>query len=677
MKQSIITFLLMAFATVVFAQDKTAKLTLKVDNPSVTVSPYLYGLMTEEINYSYEGGLYAQLIRNPSMKDVAPMPRRQGGGPPPEFHPNRRPVIPGWSLSDTLAANLTIDRNEGLNTANTISLCLDIPDGGKDIGLLNEGFWGFPVRPNTVYKGSLYVKTAASGSPTLTISLESLDGKTVYAKTTVTGINGQWKKYPYSFSTGSGDKPTKEARLRITASDKGKYWFTRVTLFPPTYNNRPNGLRPELMTMMRNMNPKFLRFPGGNYLEGNTFSARFNWKETIGDPDTRPGHDSPWGYRSTDGLGLLEFLEWAEDIGAEPLVGVFAGYVLNRDYLTGEFLEPFIKDALDEIEYITGATGTKWGAQRAKDGHPEPFKLTYVEIGNEDWFDRSGSYTQRYKQFYDAIKAKYPALEIISTIGGNTNMGSTMNVPGVKIDIIDEHYYRGAGDMYKNAFQYDSYDRNGPKIFCGEWATREGSPTPYMNAALGDGAWMTCMERNSDICIMSCYAPMFVNVSPGAMQWESDLIGYDALTVYGSPSYYAQVIFAGYLGDKVVPVEAENIPTFELPLTRMDSIRNASPSVVQKLYYVATKDTKTGNVFLKVVNVEKEPQKVAISIEGKSKVQPKALKVELKGDSPTATNTIDHPENIIPVKSETKVGKNFAYTFPPYSITMLQINTHK
>ncbi|MDR1370188.1 MAG: alpha-N-arabinofuranosidase [Dysgonamonadaceae bacterium] len=649
------------------AREEAPKLVLQVDKASVTVSPMLYGLMTEEINYSYEGGLYAQLIRNPSMKDAIPGRQGQGRG-------GTQPVIPGWSVSDTIAASISIDRNEGINAANRVSLLVELKEN-KTVGVLNEGFWGFPIRPNTDYKGSFYVKTTA-GSPTLTVTLESLDGGTVYATAKVSGISGQWKKHQFSFRTGAGVIPTKDARFRISAGIPGQYRFTRVTLFPPTFNNRPEGLRPDLMGMMRDMNPRFLRFPGGNYLEGGNFANRFNWKETTGDTDLRPGHESPWGYRSTDGLGMLEFLQWAEDIGAEPLVGLFAGYVLNRDYLTGSFLQPFIDDALDQIEYVMGGTDTKWGAKRAGDGHPEPFKLTYVEIGNEDWFDASGSYTQRYMQFYEAVKAKYPQLEIISTIGGNTNMGNTMNVPGVRVDIIDEHYYRNANDMYRNAFQYDSYDRNGPKIFCGEWATREGRPTTNMNAALGDAAWMTCMERNSDVCIMSCYAPLFVNVSPGAMQWESDLIGYNALDAYGSPAYHAQVIFASYLGDKVVPVVAENLPTFELPLTRRDSVTGASPVSVQKLYCVATKDSETGHVYLKVVNVEKEPQKVSISIDGKMKVASKATKVELRGSHPEDTNTIDEPEKIIPVKSYIKASGNFSYTFPPYSITMLQFNTN-
>jgi len=663
MKNGVLLFALIAMSCVfINAKEKTAKLILKMDKPGVTVSPMLYGLMTEEINYSYEGGLYAQLIRNPSFKDAIGKTDSHGrhvsGFSEPTF----------WTLSDSLSSSMEIDRHTGINKANNLSLCLNVKDNGKSTGILNEGFWGFPVRPKTTYNGSLYVKTDASGTPALTISLESLDGKTVYASAQISGISGEWKKYQFSFSTADGVVPTKNARFRILAETAGKYWFTRVTLFPPTYNNRPNGLRPDLMTMMRNMNPKFLRLPGGNYLEGNTFADRFNWKNTIGDTDLRPGHNSPWGYPSTDGLGLLEYMEWTEDIGAEPLLAVFAGYVLNRDYLEGDYIKPYVQDALDEIEYVIGGTDTKWGAQRAKDGHPAPFKLHYIEVGNEDWFDRSGSYPGRFKQFYDAIKSKYPQLEIISTV-------SEKLLGHVKADVIDEHYYRNADNMYRNAFQYDSYDRKGPKIFCGEWATREGSPTTNMNAALGDAAWMTCLERNSDILIMASYAPLFVNVSPGAMQWHSDLIGYDALNSYGSPSYYAQAMFGNYLGNKVIPINGEDIPKFDLPISKEESAKGASPTAVPQIYSVATKDSKTGIVYLKVVNVVGKQQKISIVFDGKVNVNSKALKVELKSANPTDTNTIDNPKNIVPVKSKIKVSRDFEYTFAPYSITVLRIST--
>ena len=417
--------------------------------------------------------------------------------------------------------------------------------------------------------------------------------------------------------------------------------------------------RVDLMEMMAEMRPKFVRFPGGNYLEGNNFANRFDWKRTIGNPDERPGHQSPWGYRSTDGLGLLEFCQWAEDTGGEPVVGVFAGYVLGGDHLDGDYIKPFIQDALDEIEYIMGDASTKWGAVRARDGHPEPFPLHYVEIGNEDFFDRSGSYPNRFKMFYEAIKARYPQLQIISTVGYDALKSKA--IPNPVVDVIDEHYYRNAFDMYRNAFQYDRYDRKGPKIFCGEWATREGSPTTNMNAALGDAAWMTCMERNSDICIMSCYAPLFVNVEPGGMQWASDLIGYDVLNAYGSPSYWAQVMFSKYLGDRIVPVEATNLPKQKLD-------RNDEANAV---FYTATTDAKTGKTFLKLVNAVGDAQKLSIKLDGVKKVKSKAKKIELKSPRPEDTNSIDNPRNIIPRESTQKVGKQFPITLAPYSITVL------
>ena len=306
-----------------------------------------------------------------------------------------------------------------------------------------------------------------------------------------------------------------------------------------------------------------------------------------------------------------------------------------------------------------GDASTKWGAVRARDGHPEPFPLHYVEIGNEDFFDRSGSYPNRFKMFYEAIKARYPQLQIISTVGYNALKSNA--IPNPVVDVIDEHYYRNAFDMYRNAFQYDRYDRNGPKIFCGEWATREGSPTTNMNAALGDAAWMSCMERNSDICIMSCYAPLFVNVEPGAMQWASDLIGYDVLNSYGSPSYWAQVMFSKYLGNRIVPVEATDIPKQTLD-------RNDEANAV---FYTATTDTKDGKTYLKLVNAVGNSQKLTIKLDGAKKVKSKAKKIELKSARPEDTNSIDKPRNIVPQESTQKVGKQFPITLAPYSITVL------
>lgn len=645
------------------------QLTLRLDKAETEVSPMLYGLMTEEINYSYEGGLYTQLIPNPSFADMFnPGGGRRGRRP--NGNAPRYTVRPDrWQLSDTVKVQVRQNRQGGINSANPTSLVVHFDEPG--LALVSEGYWGFPIRGNTTFKGSLYVKQPAapndgSAAPapmkSLKIALKSADGNTTYAETKVSGFTGDWKKLDYQLTTSATQADTKDARLFFIADEAGSIELTRVTLFAPSFKNRPNGLRTDLMEMMVEMNPKFLRFPGGNYLEGNNFANRFDWKQTIGNPDERPGHQSPWGYRSTDGLGLLEFLQWAEDIGGEPVVGVFAGYVLSGDHLDGDYVKPFIQDALDEIEYIIGdAQTTKWGAVRARDGHPAPFPLHYVEIGNEDFFDRSGSYPNRFKMFYKAIKARYPQLQIISTVGFNALKSKA--IPNPVVDVIDEHYYRNAFDMYRNAFQYDRYDRTGPKIFCGEWATREGTPTTNMNAALGDAAWMSCMERNSDICIMSCYAPLFVNVEPGAIQWQSDLIGYDVLNSYGSPSYWAQVMFAKYLGNRIVPVEATDLPKQTLD-------RNDEANAV---FYTATTDAATGKTYLKLVNAVGNAQKLNIKLAGAKKVKSKAKKIELKSARPEDTNSIGNPRNIVPKESTQKVGKQFAMTLAPYSITVLVI----
>ncbi|MBQ6243766.1 MAG: alpha-N-arabinofuranosidase [Bacteroidales bacterium] len=620
-------------------------LTLRLKEAQKDVSPMLYGLMTEEINYAYEGGLYAQLVRDPQVKELVQPQRGQSGPVRPRY----------WELSDPDGATMTLRQNEAHVNYRNNSLLVEARRSGA--ALLNRGFWGMAVRPATTYQGSLYAKGAGS----LTVSLVSTDGGTVYASQRVSGLGADWRKFEFRLATGAAFAPTKDAMLRIAFDAPGTYQLTRVMLFPPSYKG--HGLRSDLMELMAGMKPAFLRFPGGNYLEGNTFHERFDWKRTIGDVNFRPGHQCPWGYWSSDGLGLLEFLTWIEDLGGEPILGVFAGYTLNRDYVEGEYLEPFIQDALDEIEYVIGGPETKWGGQRVRDGHPAPFKLHYVEIGNEDFFDRSGSYQGRYMQFYKAIKAKYPQLQIIaSTSEQQFYDGGVMDRRDLQLDIVDEHYYRNTLGMYRAAFQYDSYDRNGPKVFCGEWASREGEPTTNLNAALGDAAWMACMERNSDHVIASCYAPLFVNVSEGAMQWRSDLLGYDALSAYGSPSYYAQCLFAQYLGDKILPVSAEGIPTF----TADDREGGELPQI----YYTATMDSKSGRIYLKLVNAVGTPQTVKLAFDGKRPVRD-IKKVEIAADDPLATNSIDAPTAVVPVESVVRLRKG-AVTLSPYSITVLE-----
>jgi alpha-N-arabinofuranosidase len=609
------------------------RLTLHLDTPTVAMSPRLYGLMTEEINFSYEGGLFGELIRNRSFKDSAK-------------------TAAFWSLVQPQTGKVTLhlDRQHPLNDAMPVSLRLNVDKAGP--GVANQGFWGIPVRPGQVYKGSFYARYEGTGSQPLILKIE---GDTVYAQTTVEAIGQDWKKYTFTLTTDN--HTSANARFSIYPAGEGTYWFTQVSLFAPTYKD--DGLRTDLMQLLAGMKPSFLRFPGGNYVEGWNFSNRWNWKETIGPAEQRPGHMSPWGYRSTDGMGLLEFLRWCEDLHMEPLLAVFAGYTLNKDYLTaGPFLQPFVDDALDEIEYITGDVSTKWGAQRAKDGHPEPFPLHYVEIGNEDGFDLSGSYEGRYAQFYDAIKAKYPALHIISTVGGKDFLGLRFPAPAGRTEIVDEHYYRNAWEMEENAHQYDHYDRSGPKVFVGEWATREGYPTTDFNAALGDAAWMTGMERNADHVIMASYAPLLVRVDPGGMQWRSDLIGYNTLTSFGSPSYYAQALFSNHLGDAIIKTSADNIPT-----------QTKDAKTIDALFYSATLNTKDNSVYLKLVNTQGVAQKVVVNLAGAKKSAETVTLWTLKADSPTETNTIDEPRKIVPLET---TAKSLNQTLPPYSITVMR-----
>ena len=648
---------LLLFNTEVSSQSPT--ITLKLDQPGFAVPTKLYGLMTEEINYSYDGGLYAELIRNRSFKDNARTPDH-------------------WSLvqEGDAKGNISLDRQNSVNENLSVSLQLDVEKTGSRIGVANDGYWGIPVHPNTTYTASFYAK--ASISSPVTLSIESIDGKIVYAKAQSKAIGSDWQQYQLTLSTAADVKPTANTRFVISTTEAGKYWFSLVSLFPPTYKNTPNGNRPDIMKLLADMKPSFLRFPGGNYLEGDYFSTRFDWKKTIGQLNKRQGHPSPWGYHSTDGMGLLEFLKWCEDLKMEPLLAVFAGYTLKGDYLDDpKLLQPFVDEALDEIEYVIGDQTTKWGAVRARDGHPAPFPLSYIEIGNEDGFDRSGSYEKRFNQFATSIRAKYPQLKVISTVGGKNDwLSGSFQIPKNKPDLIDEHFYRNSIEMQEMASLYDKYDRNGSKIFVGEWATREGFPTTNFNSALGDAAFLTGLERNSDLVLMHCYAPLFVNVNPGGMQWKSDLIGYNALTSFGSPAYYVQKMFSQNLGDQVVMFDTKNLPTqLKKPSTR-DSVAGVQPKVIPAMFFSVTKNTKTGIIYLKAVNSTAIVQKVKLDIQGIAVIASKGTAITLKASTTEDTNTITEPEKIVPSTSLVKgLSKRSEQIFPAYSITVLQIQT--
>ena len=565
---------------------------------------------------------------------------------------------------DGAAAAIALDKSQPLNDTLPTSLRVEVTQASKGhaAGVANEGYWGIPVKPDTRYHASFYAKAAPGFGGPVTVSIQSNDGTTTFASGTVSGLGTAWKQYEVTLQTGRVT-PTTAARYVLTVERPGTVWFSLASLFPPTFNNQPNGFRPDIMQMMVDMKPKFLRFPGGNFLEGNRIADRFEWKKTLGPLAGRPGHVGPWSYRSTDGLGLYEFLLWAEDMGAEPLLAVYAGYSLKGVHVNpGPDLEPYVQDALDEIEYVTGPATSKWGALRAKAGHPQPFKLTYVEVGNEDWFDKSGSYDQRFVQFNQAIKARYPQLKVISTVG--FEQPEALRVRSIKPDVVDEHYYRTVDVFLKMARgQYEGYDRRGPEIFVGEWAayetpfepwnpkSRGEPPTPNMQAALGDAAFMTQMEKNSDIVVMNCYAPMFVNVNPGARQWRPNLIGYDGLRVYGSPSYHAIKMFSSQIGDRILKTTA----------TDTDVLVSV------------TRDSRSGTIYAKLVNATDADAPVQLDISGLSTLAPNATAMTLAADR-TATNSIDAPQAVVPVTSRVSgVKPGFTYTVPAHGIVVLTL----
>ena len=630
----------------------TVQATLDLGNPGVRVSPSLYGLMTEEINYSYDGGLYAELIRNRAFLDDARQPRY-------------------WSAAHP-GASISLEKT-GPTEARPFALKVK---GGA----ANDGFWGFPIRSNNSYRLSLYVK--ADAKTNLTAALVSTDGSTVYAQTKISGVDGTWRKISAILKTGSVAKPTANARFVVAdtsfaagGTNSGTFSLAQVSLFPPTYNKNKTVFRADLVEKMQALRPTFLRFPGGNYLEGNTLKDYFPWDKTLGAIEDRPGHMSPWGYRSTDGMGLAEFLQWCEAIKSKPVLGVYAGYALNGDVIKpGPELDKFVQYALDEIEYIVGGPNTKWGARRVRDGHPKPYPLEYVEIGNEDGFDKSGSYPARYAVFYRAIKAKYPQISIVSSTGGTDFLGMKFPIKDSPLEVVDEHYYSSAWDMMAMASKYDSFDRKGPKVFVGEWAGHTGAapwergavgPTSDMKSAIADAAFMTGMERNSDHVVMACYAPLFVRVDPGGMQWKLNLIGYNTLDTFASPSYYAQTMFAQNLGDRVLPLTLSGV-----------EVQKEGNKTLPGCFASATIDSRSGTVFIKLVNALASEQVFNFNVKGASLASSGTLTTIVGADGDR--NSMEEPKKVFPASKTVAVGSSrLSIKVPANSVNVFRIQSRR
>jgi alpha-N-arabinofuranosidase len=635
--------------------DATATLDIDVNKPGVAVPKTFYGLMTEEINHAYDGGLFAELIQNRTFQD--PLPRGRGATTQPG-------LAVRWSVVGE--GNASLDRNDPVNPALPVSLRLDL--SAKSSGIANEGYWGFPIRPDTTYTASFYAKGAGGFAGAVNAALVLDDGQRAVAAVDSPAVTSAWQKYTMKLTTAHDAPTTSKAHFILSARGSGSVSFSMVSLFPPTYRNTPNGLRADLMKLMADMHPAFIRLPGGNYAEGGSFQTRFNWKQMIGPPDQRPGHMGCWGYRSSDGFGMPEYLLWCKQLNAEPVLAVFAGYVLNRQHVDAGSpdMAQYTQEALEEIEYVSGPADSEWGKKRAADGFTEPFPLHYVEIGNEDWFDKSGSYDGRFTQMAKAIREKYPQLKIIAT----------SPVKSFKPDLYDDHFYRSAKQLMNQAAQYEkpleaaamkfnggawnSRQPDGILTMVGEWATQEGRPTPDLNAALADAAFVMRLEKNSDIIPMECYAPLLVNVNPGASQWPTNLIGYDALHTFGSASYYAQAMLGQNKGDVVLPAALTLAPT---------AAGADAPSAFASATYVNESHT----VIVKIVNTGGTALDAAINLRGAGNVNSVGSAIVLSGD-PKAQNTIEEPTRIAPKEEKlTDASASFHRTVPPYSFTLIRL----
>jgi len=453
-----------------------------------------------------------------------------------------------FDASGATAWQVNVDTSNPLNATNADALKLTLASATGSLGAANSGYWGIPLQAGAAYNLSLFAAASDGFTGPLTARLESADGSIVHAQTDFSGLTAGWQQFTATLTPATADP---SARLVLSIAQPGTVWLDVVSLMPhATYRNRSNGMRPDLAGALAAMKPSFLRFPGGCYVEGNTLANAFRWKNSIGPISGRPGHWNLWGYTSTDGLGYHEYLQFCEDLGAAPVFCINAG-ISHSDVVPLDQMGEYVQDALDAIEYANGDAGTPWGAQRAANGHPEPFNLQFIEIGNENG---GSDYNDRYALFHDAIKAAYPQMRLIACNWGGTPTSRPL-------DIVDEHYYSSATTFLSYATKYDSYSRSGPKVFVGEFAVTSGYGTfGNLSAALGEAAFMTGMERNCDVVTMASYAPLFANVN--MMTWKPDAIYFDNSRFFGTPSYHVQKMFANNMGTVLLPMSQDFSPGF-------------------------------------------------------------------------------------------------------------------
>jgi alpha-L-arabinofuranosidase len=655
---SIIAFLIAGCFTINLSAQKPQPIVVDVDKPKAEIEPTMWGIFFEDINFAADGGIYAELVKNRSFEFYKP--------------------LTGWKV-DVVSKDSShfLILNRGImNEANPRFARVTVKDGSGKYGIINSGFKGMGIKKDVRYNFSVLASIPAESNIILRAELIAEKGEKI-GEASLSPKGKEWKKYETSFVASKSDL---RASLRIWFEGKGSIDFDMVSLFPgDTWKGRSNGLRADLVQLLADLKPGFIRFPGGCIVEGYDLDTRYQWKKTIGNIEDRQLIVNRWNtefkhrpapdYYQSFGLGFYEYFLLAEDIGAEPLPIINCGMACqfnSAEVVPLDQLDPYIQDALDLIEFANGTSETKWGRIRSQMGHPAPFNLKYLGIGNEQW---GPQYFERYAFFEKAVNAEYPDIKLVSGTGPQPDdelfNSAVVSLKSLKPELVDEHYYRPPKWFRDNASRYDNYDRNTYKIFAGEFAAQSQFTTSPDNknnwdCALSEAAFMTGLERNADVVNMVSYAPLFAHVD--GWQWTPDLIWFDNLKSFGTANYYVQKLFSTNKGTNTLSILQEN-----KPLTGQ-----------QGLYASAVLDKNSGEVILKIVNTSAETLNKTVLLQTSKKVNAKAGYTVLKHESPDMMNTIDNPEVIRPVDKEINLkGKSLEIAADPYSLMIVRIKLLK
>lgn len=594
------------------------------------VQPTMYGIFFEDINYAADGGLYGELVKNRSF----------------EF-PD---ALMGWKAFGKFEV-----KNDGPFERCPHYVVLNY-SGHNDTatGLQNEGYFGIGIDKDEEYRFTVWAKTV-SGDANVEVSLvdeSTMEEHQEFATAELKVSGNEWKKYELILKS---PKTVQKANLRLLLKGKNGVALEHVSLFPKhTFKDRENGMRRDLAQALYDLHPGVFRFPGGCIVEGSSLDQRYQWKNSIGPVENRPLNGNRWlstfnyrlfpDYYQSYGLGFYEYFLLSEDIGAEPLpvlnVGMACQFQNQNDpsaHVAVKDLQPYIQDCLDLIEFANGDVNTTWGKKRAEMGHPAPFNLKFLAVGNEQWDDL---YYERLRPFVKAIKAKYPNIKLIGTSGpdseGEMFEKGWKAMKELKADLVDEHFYRDEHWFLSHGLRYEGYDRKGPKVFAGEYACHgKGKKWNHFETSLYEAAFMTDLERNVDVVDMATYAPLFAHVD--GWQWRPDMIWYDNTRMFKSVSYYVQQMYACNKGTNV------------LPLT-MNGKSVAGQEGQDGLFASAVVDKKKGEIIVKVANTSDKAQDVTLNLNG-LKGSRSATATTLQSDNMDAENTLDNPNLIRPVET--------------------------